>query len=159
MHDDTTMWRTGYMPLIIGGIGAMASALSLFMPWVTIASPVLGQIHRSGFDTREGKLFAAGLVILAVLARFEARTPRAATRTALLAGIVVFAVAGIVEYRDLSGLVGSINADFGAARLGFGLYAMGLGLTATTAGTLKRRLLMLEETVRAGRGEGLDQAA
>jgi hypothetical protein len=156
MRHNDTMWKTGYMPLIIGGIGAMGSAL--FMPWVIIASPVLGQISRSGFNSHDGKLFAAGVVVLAVLARFEARTPRAATRTALLVGIVVFAVAGVVEYRDLSSLVGRINTDFGAARLGFGLYALGLGLTATMAGTLKRRLV-LEDGLRAGRGEGLDRAA
>jgi hypothetical protein len=144
------------MPLIIGGIGAMGSAL--FMPWVVIASPVLGDISRTGFNSRDGKLFAAGLVVLAVLARFEAQTPRPATRTALLVGGALMAVAAAVEYRELHSLAAGINAEFGQARLGFGLFALGLGLTAMLAGTLKRRLLC-EEVVRAGRGEGLDQAA
>ena len=48
MHDKT-MWKIGYMPLIIGGIGAMGSAL--FMPWVVIASPLLGDISRTGFNS------------------------------------------------------------------------------------------------------------
>jgi hypothetical protein len=157
LHDNATVWKTGYMPLIIGGIGAMGSAL--FMPWVVMASPVAGQISRTGFNSQGGRLFAAGVVVLAVLARFEAHTPRPATRAALLAGGTALAVGAVVEYLDLSSLVHGINADFGVAQLGFGLYAMGLGLTATIAGTIKRRLL-LEEAVRAGRGdEGLDRAA
>jgi hypothetical protein len=158
MNANATIWKTGYMPLIIGGIGAMGSAL--FMPWVIIASPVAGRISRTGLNTHDGKFFAFAVVVLAVLAHFEARTPRVTTRFALLVGGVTVAVAAVVEYRDLSNVVVAINSDLGQAQLGFGIFALGLGLTFLIAGTVKRRLLLgNEDGVRADRGEGLDQAA
>jgi hypothetical protein len=138
MHDMAAHWKTGYMPLIIGGIGAMASAL--LMPWVTVASPVAGAITRTGMQLHDGRLFALGLIVLAVLARSEARTPRATTRTVLLVGLIALGVAGAVEYRDLTRLVAGFNADFAEAKLGFGVFAMGLGLTFSVAGVLKRRV-------------------
>jgi hypothetical protein len=128
------------MPLIIGGIGAMASAL--LMPWVTVASPVAGAITRTGMQLHDGRLFALGLIVLAVLARSEARTPRATTRTVLLVGLIALGVAGAVEYRDLTRLVAGFNADFAEAKLGFGVFAMGLGLTFSVAGVLKRRIVV-----------------
>jgi len=126
------------MPLIIGGIGAMASAL--FMPWVTVVSPLTGEITRTGMQLRDGRLFVLALVVLAVVARREARTPSATTRTALLVGLVALAFAGAVEYRDLTGLVAELNADLAQAKLGFGIFAMGLGLTFSVTGVLKRRI-------------------
>ncbi len=131
-------WKTGYMPLIIGGIGAMASAL--FMPWVTVISPVAGEITRTGMQLRDGRLFILALIILAVLARREALAPSASTRTVLLVGLVALGVAGAVEYRDLTHLVAGFNADFAQAKLGFGIFAMALGLTMSLAGVLKRRI-------------------
>jgi hypothetical protein len=139
MSDNTTVWKTGYMPLIIGGIGAMASAL--FMPWLTVVSPSIGQITSIGVQTRDGRIFALVLVVLALLARSEARAPKATTRTALLVGVVVLAAALVIEYQDLSQLVANLNADFAEARLGFGIYGMGIGLTACIAGVVKRRSL------------------
>jgi hypothetical protein len=139
MSDNTTVWKTGYMPLIIGGIGAMASAL--FMPWLTVVAPSVGQITRIGVQTRDGRLFALGLVVLALLARSEARAPKTTTRTALLVGVVVLAAALVIEYQDLTHLVANLNADFAEARLGFGIYAMGIGLTACITGIVKRRSL------------------
>jgi hypothetical protein len=139
MSDNTTVWKSGYMPLIIGGIGAMASAL--FMPWLTVVAPSVGQITRSGVQTRDGRIFALGLLILALLARSEARTPKATTRTALLVGGVVLAASLVIEYQDLTRLVANLNADFAQAQLGFGIYAMGIGLTACLAGIVKRRSL------------------
>ena len=139
MHENTTVWKTGYMPLIVGGIGSMASAL--FMPWLTVAAPSVGQITRLGVQTRDGKLFAIGLVLLALLARSEGRAPKANTRTALLVGAVVMAAALVIEYQDLSRLVGTLNADFADARLGFGIYAMGIGISLCLTGIVKRRSL------------------
>ena len=139
MSDNTTIWKTGYMPLIIGGIGAMTSAL--FMPWLTVVAPSVGQITRIGVQTRDGRIFALGLVALALLAWNEARAPRATTRTALLVGVVVMGAALVIEHQDLSRLVAGLNADFAEARLGFGIYAMGIGLVACTAGVVKRRTL------------------
>lgn len=139
MSDNTTIWKTGYMPLIIGGIGAMASAL--FMPWLTVVAPSVGQITRMGVQTRDGRLFALGLFVLALLARSEARTPKATTRTFLLIGVVVMASALVIEYQDLSRLVANLNADFAEARLGFGIYGMGIGMTCCLAGVVKRRML------------------
>jgi hypothetical protein len=133
-------WKTGYMPLIIGGIGAMASAL--LMPWVIIVSPVAGDISRTGLQLHDGRLFAIGLIALAVVARSEARTPRTTTRTVLLVGLLVLGVAGAVEYRDLIHLVARFNADLAQAKLGFGVFAMGLGLTFSVAGVLKRRIAL-----------------
>ena len=158
MNANATMWKTGYMPLIIGGIGAMGSAL--FMPWIIIASPTAGRIARTGFDTHDGKFFAFAVVVLAVLARFEARTPRQPTRFALLVGAVTVAVAALIEFRDLANVVTTINADLGQAQIGFGIFALGLGLTFLLAGVVKRRILLgNEDGVRADRGVGLDQAA
>jgi hypothetical protein len=131
-------WKIGYMPLIIGGIGTMASAL--FMPWLTVAAPPVGEITRLGIQTRDGRLFALGLLVLAVLAWSEARTPNPGTRTALLVGFVVLGATVFIEYQDLTRLVGDLNADFSEARLGFGIYGMGLGLTVGVAGVLKRRI-------------------
>jgi hypothetical protein len=128
------------MPLIIGGIGAMGSAL--FMPWITVVSSSTGQITRTGMQLRSGWLFAAALVVLAIVARREAFTPTAATRTALLVGLVVLGIAGAVEYRDLTRLVAGFNSDFAQAKLGFGIFAMGLGLTFSVAGVLKRRIAL-----------------
>jgi hypothetical protein len=128
------------MPLIIGGIGAMASAL--LMPWLTVVSPAVGQITRTGLQLRDGRLFAVALIILALVAWSEARTPRPLTRIALLAGFVVVGVALAVEYRDLTRLVAGLNADFAHVRLGFGFFAMGLGLTFSVAGVLKRRIAL-----------------
>ncbi|MEW6477146.1 MAG: hypothetical protein AB1679_33235 [Actinomycetota bacterium] len=139
MSENATVWKTGYMPLIIGGIGAMASAL--FMPWLTVVAPPVGEITRMGIQTRDGRLFALALLVLAVLARTEARTPNNSTRTILLVGFVVLGAALVIEYQDLSRLVADLNADFSEARLGFGLYAMGLGLTSSVTGVVKRRLL------------------
>jgi hypothetical protein len=149
MHFNAPHWKSGYMPLIIGGIGAMGSAL--FMPWVTVASPFAGAITRTGMQLHDGRLFALGLIALALVARSEARTPKAATRTVLLVGLVVLGVAGAVEYRDLTRLVAGFNADFAEAKLGFGVFAMGLGLTFSVAGVLKRRIA-LQPTA-----EGADQ--
>lgn len=148
MHDNATDWTSGYMPLIIGGVGAIGSAL--LMPWVVLSSPAVGRITRAGINSQAGKLFAVAVVVLALVARLEARTPRAATRAVLLVGLIALAVGAVVEYRDLSGLVQGVNADFGEARMGFGIYAMGLGLTAAISGVLKRRLLLQpEDGVRA----------
>ena len=133
-------WNTGYMPLIIGGIGAMGSAL--LMPWIHVASPYAGGITRTGLQLRSGWLFALALVVLAVLARREALSPSAGTRTALLIGLVVLGIAGAVEYRGLTRLAAGFTAEFAPARLGFGIFAMGLGLTFSLAGVLKRRIAL-----------------
>ena len=132
--------RTGYMPLIIGGIGAMGSAL--LMPWIQFASPYAGDITRTGLQLRGGWIFALALVVLAVVARREALSPSATTRTALLIGLVVLGIAGAVEYRDLTRLAAGFNAEFAQAKLGFGIFAMGLGLTFSFAGVLKRRIAL-----------------
>jgi hypothetical protein len=126
------------MPLIIGGIGTMGSALLL--PWLTVAAPSVGEITRLGIQTRDGRLFALGLLVLAVLAWSEARTPNSGTRTALLVGMVVLGATVFIEYQDLTRLVGTLNDDISQARLGFGIYGMGLGLTVSVAGVLKRRI-------------------
>ncbi len=139
------------MPLIIGGIGAMGSAL--FMPWITVVSPYAGQITRTGIQLHGGWLFALALVVLAVVARREAVSPSASTRTALLVGLVVLGIAGVVEYRDLTRLAAGFDADFAQARLGFGIFAMGLGLTFSIAGVLKRRIALQPAP------EGVDQFA
>ncbi|HJV09794.1 MAG TPA: hypothetical protein VJ653_08930 [Acidimicrobiales bacterium] len=139
MSDNTTVWKTGYMPLIVGGIGAMASAL--FMPWLTVVSPTIGEVTRIGVQLRDGRIFALALFVLAMIARSEARSPRATTRTALLTGFVVLAAALAIEQRDLSRLVDAFQADFAHARLGFGIYAMGIGLAASLTGVVKRRQL------------------
>jgi len=131
-------WRTGYMPLIIGGIGAMGSAL--FMPWVTVVSPFAGEITRTGFHLGEGRLFALALIVLALVARSEAYRPKATTRTVLLVGLAALGFAGAVEYRDLTSLVGSFTTEGAQAKLGFGVFAMGLGLTFSVTGVLKRRI-------------------
>lgn len=128
------------MPLIIGGIGAMGSAL--LMPWIHVASPYAGDITRTGLQLRNGWIFALALVVLAVLARREALAPSATTRTALLIGLVMLAIAGAVEYRDLTRLVTGFSAEFVQAKLGFGIFAMGLGLTFSLAGVLKRRIAL-----------------
>jgi hypothetical protein len=140
MHHTATHWKTGYMPLIIGGIGLMASAL--LMPWVTVASPVAGAFARTGIQLHEGRLFALGLIALALVARREAVTPKPATRLVLLVGFLVLGVAVAVEYRDLIHLVAAFNADFAQARVGFGIFAMGLGLAFSLAGVLKRRIAL-----------------
>lgn len=126
------------MPLIIGGIGAMGSAL--LMPWIHVVSPVTGAVTRTGLQLRSGWIFALALVLLAVVARREAFTPSPAARTALLVGIVVLGIAAAVEYRDLTRLATGFNAEFARAKLGFGIFAMGLGLTFSVAGVLKRRI-------------------
>ena len=133
-------WSTGYMPLIIGGIGAMGSAL--LMPWVHVASPQAGDITRTGLQLRSGWIFALALVVLAVMARREALAPSAGTRTALLVGLVALGIAGAVEYRDLTRLAAGFTAEFVPAKLGFGIFAMGLGLTFSLAGVLKRRIAL-----------------
>jgi len=132
-------WRTGYMPLIIGGIGAMGSAL--LMPWFTVVSPFAGEITRTGMQLGEGRLFALALIVLALIARSEAY-PKATTRSVLLVGLVALGVAGAVEYRDLTGLVGGFTTEGAQAKLGFGVFAMGLGLTFSLAGVLKRRIAL-----------------
>jgi hypothetical protein len=139
MSDNSTVWKTGYMPLIVGGIGAMASAL--FMPWLTIVSPAVGEVTRIGVQIRDGRIFALALFVLAVIARSEARTPKETTRTVLLTGFVVLAAALVIEQRDLSRLVDAFQADLAEARLGFGIYAMGIGLAASLTGVVKRRQL------------------
>ena len=138
MHANRPEWTSGYMPLIIGGIGAMGSAL--LMPWLTVSSPVIGQMAQTGLHLRDGRFLAVGLIVLALFARSEARTPRTATRTALLAGFVLLAVALVFEYRQLTGLAAAFNAQFAQARLGFGFFAMALGLTTSIGGVLKRRI-------------------
>src|SRR5437763_4994018 len=109
MHFNAPHWRSGFMPLIIGGIGAMGSAL--LMPWVVVISPLAGAVSRTGMQLHDGRLFALGLIALGLLAWSEARNPKASTRTLLLIGLVVLGVAGAVEYRDLTRLVAGFNAD------------------------------------------------
>ena len=128
------------MPLIIGGIGAMGSAL--FMPWVTVASPFAGVVTRTGMQLHDVRLFAFGLIALGLVAWSEARSPRATTRTALLVGLIALGLAGVMEYRDLTQMVASLNADFSQAKLGFGIFAMGLGLAFSLGGVLKRRIAL-----------------
>jgi hypothetical protein len=107
-----------------------------------VISPFTGAITRTGIQLRDGKLFALALIVLAALARLEAFRPRAATRTALLAGLLVLGFAGIVEYRDLTSLVAGFAEEGGRGNLGFGVFAMGLGLTFSVAGVLKRRIAL-----------------
>jgi hypothetical protein len=128
------------MPLIIGGIGAMGSAL--LMPWVTVASPFAGVVSRTGLQLHDVRLFAVALIALGLLAWSEARRPRATTRSALLVGLVALAVAGVMEYRDLTQMVAGLNAEFSGAKLGFGIFAMGIGLMFSVAGVLKRRIAL-----------------
>jgi hypothetical protein len=128
------------MPLIIGGIGAMGSAL--FMPWVTVVSPSAGVVTRTGMQLHDVRLFALGLIALAAVAWSEARAPKTTTRSALLVGLVALGVAGVMEYRDLTQMVSSLNADFAGAKLGFGIFAMGVGLMFSLAGVLKRRIAL-----------------
>jgi hypothetical protein len=128
------------MPLIIGGIGAMGWAL--FMPWVTVASPVTGVVSRTGIQLHDVRLFAFGLIALALVAWSEARSPRATTRSALLVGLIAFGLAAVMEYRDLTQMVSSLNADFAGAKLGFGIFAMALGLLFSLAGVLKRSIAL-----------------
>ena len=128
------------MPLIIGGIGAMGSAL--FMPWVTVASPFAGVVTRTGMQLHDVRLFAFGLIALGLVAWSEARSPRATTRTALLVGLIALGLAGVMEYRDLTQMVAGLNADFSQAKLGFGIFAMGLGLAFSLGGVLKRRIAL-----------------
>ena len=141
------------MPLIIGGIGAMGWAL--FMPWITVVSPYAGEITRTGIQLRGGWLFALALIVLAIVARREAFSPGASTRTVLLVGLVVLGLAGAVEYRDLTRLVAGFNADFAQARLGFGIFAMGLGLTLSIAGVLKRQIALRPAPEEADQFAGL----
>jgi hypothetical protein len=135
------------MPLIIGGIGAMGSAL--FMPWLIVVSPFAGTITRTGMHLRDGKLFALALIVLAVVARSEAYRPRATTRTVLLVGLVALGFAGMVEYRDLTSVVNGFTTEGAQAKLGFGIFAMGLGLTFSIAGVLKRRIALQAVEERA----------
>jgi hypothetical protein len=135
-----TDWRSGYLPLIIGGIGAMASAL--LMPWLTVATPFAGQFSRSGLSSQDGKFLALGVVYLAVVAALESRDPGATTRSLLLFGVIGLAVAVFVEYQHMTTLMGAVGGDLVRARTGFGVYAMGIGLVCTFTGTLKRRLLL-----------------
>jgi hypothetical protein len=128
------------MPLIVGGIGAMGSAL--LMPWITVASPVAGVVTRTGMQLHDVRLFAVALIALGFTAWSEARRPRATTRSALLVGLIALGVAGVMEYRDLTQMVAGLNADFAGAKLGFGVFAMGLGLMFSLAGVLKRRIVM-----------------
>ena len=146
MYQIGTEWKTGYMPLIIGGIGAMGSAL--LMPWLTLASPFVGPIARTGLHMRDGRFLAVGLIVLALIARSEARRPRPATRTALLAGFGLLAVALVFEYRQLTGLAAGFDAESVQARLGFGFFAMALGLTTSIGGVLKRRIAFQTEVER-----------
>ena len=136
----TTDWRSGYFPLIIGGIGAMASAL--LMPWVTVATPFAGQFSRSGLNSEDGKFLALGVLFLACVAALESRSPGATTRSVLLVGVTALAVAVFVEYQHMANLMADVGGDFVQARTGFGVYAMGIGLSCTFAGTIKRRLLL-----------------
>jgi len=154
MNFNAPHWRSGYMPLIIGGIGAMGSAL--LMPWVIISSPDAGLISRTGMQLHDGRFFALGLIALALLAWSEARAPKAATRTALLIGLLVLGVAGTVEYRDLVHVVDGFNADASQAKLGFGIFALGLGFTFSLAGVMKRRIALRPVAEPA---EGADQFA
>jgi hypothetical protein len=140
MRFNAPHWNSGYMPLIIGGIGAMGSAL--LMPWVVVASSITGAISRTGIQLHDGRFFGLALVALALVARSEARTPKAFTRTVLLVGLVMLGLAGAVEYRDLTRMVAGINDDGAVAKLGFGVFAMGLGLTFSVAGVLKRRIAL-----------------
>ena len=131
------LWKTGYLPLILGGIGAMASAL--LMPWVTLVAPSVGTINQGGMATDAGKLFALGVVFLAFVGSSEARSPSSIKRLVLLVGVVVLAVGLFVEYRDITSMVAEVNGDFVHGEVGFGLYAMGIGLSATFVGILRRR--------------------
>jgi hypothetical protein len=140
MRFNAPHWNSGYMPLIIGGIGAMGSAL--LMPWVVVASSITGAISRTGIQLHDGRFFALGLAALALVAWSEARAPKALTRTVLLVGLIVLGLAGAVEYRDLTRMVAGINDDGAVAKLGFGIFAMGLGLTFSVAGVLKRRIAL-----------------
>jgi len=136
----TTAWQSGYFPLIFGGIGAMASAL--LMPWVVVATPFAGQFSRSGLNSADGKFLALGVVFLAIVAALESRNPSPTTRSMLVVGVITLAVAVFVEYQRTSQLMDGFGGDFVRARSGFGVYAMGIGLVCTLAGTLKRRLLL-----------------
>lgn len=131
-------WTTGYLPLLMGGIGAMGSAL--LMPWVTVAAPFVGEVTRRGVDTNTGKLFGLGVVLLALVARSEARKTSTTTLSVLLAGGLAMTVGLFLEYRDLTQMVAEIDRDFARARIDFGLCAMGIGLTVFLAGVVKRRL-------------------
>jgi hypothetical protein len=126
----------GYLPLIIGGIGAMASAL--LMPWLILTVPFVGQISRSGLHSQDGRLLAVSLGFLALVAAREARHPSATMRSILLVGVITLAAGVWVEYQHMSRLMAAITDDVVEARTGFGVYAMGIGLCCTFAGTVKR---------------------
>ncbi len=51
------------------------------------------------------------------------------------------AAALVIEYQDLSRLVANLNAENASARLGFGIFGMGIGITMLLTGIVKRRSL------------------
>src|SRR4029079_12743829 len=99
-------------------------------------------VSRTGIQLHDGRFFALGLIVLALVAWSEARTPKALTRAVLLIGLILLGLAGAVEYRDLTRMVAAINDDGAVAKLGFGIFAMGLGLTFSVAGVLERRIAL-----------------
>ena len=137
MYRNSTQLTEGYLPLVLGGLGAMASAL--FMPWVTFTAPSIGRISQSGLATGSGKWFALAVAVLTFVASREALHPSHGKQLTVLVGVVAVAVALFIEYHDIASMAGEINGDVARAQVGFGLYAMGIGISASFAGILRRR--------------------
>lgn len=128
---------SAYMPLLWG---ALAVAIAgIFLPWVTVVAPFIGQFNITGFDTDYGKLVLAAFGALGALLVAEQASPSATVRTVMgLVGLAILAAIGY-EASVIVTRFADVNATgFGRADLGVGLFLNGAGVVGVLLFTALR---------------------
>jgi hypothetical protein len=126
-----------YIPTTAAGIGLMA--VGLLLPWISAVAPLISQVGRSGLDTGDGKLIAAGLVVMSLVLGSEHISPRRTNRAWLLTLAAGIGAAIWFDWHDLLQRGNDLNlSDSVHVNVGAGLYLCVLGVSLTAIGIVMR---------------------
>ena len=131
VHRTATPWKPG---VFLWGCAGVAAIVGAFLPWLKVTAAFVGTLTISGMEGgSDGKVTAAGGLVLALSASIAWGQRRAFVGViALLVGAAI-AVVGVIDYVDVQQRLDELNAeDFpGVASVGIGLYlTIGSGIAA-----------------------------
>lgn len=128
---------TGRRPAsVVVMIGGVLAAVGAFLPWITVATPLGGEISRSGVDAGGDGWIAVGIGLVAALSGlFDPRTGTVRVLWFLIgAGAVALGVADLVDVKER---IASIEEDYRhMVRVGYGLYGVIAGGVLIALGSL-----------------------
>ena len=129
--------KAGVTPLILGGIATAVAGL--FLPWISTVAPFAGRVDITGLDTADGKLIAAGFVVLGWIAWRATNHPTRQLFTTVLVGLIIIGLMVFADYRRVADWMAGVNhGGFGRIHVGVGLYLCGAGISAAFSGVVTR---------------------